>query len=73
MKPIKMGDCSPTHVIIPSLSLPDISVFRRHDKDSEFQGDRQYPCTTCVNWTRCIGYYQWVECKCRMLRQGGAR
>lgn len=69
-----MGDCSPTHVIIPSLSLLDISVFMRQDKDSDFQRDRQYhPCTYCVNWTRCLGYTQWKECKCRILRKGGAR
>ena len=51
-------------------SLPVSSVFTQ-DKDNDFQGDRQYhSCTYCVDWTRCLGYYQWKECKCRMLRKG---
>lgn len=62
---------APTHNLIGVLSsLPTSSVFM-HDKDSDFQRDRQYhPCTYCVNWTRCLGYYQWKECKCRMNGKG---
>ena len=73
MEKIKAGAFNaPTHNLIGVLSsLPTSSDLMRQDKDSDFQRDRQYhPCTYCVNWTRCLGYTQWKECKCRILRKG---
>lgn len=72
MEKIKVGTLNaPTHNLKGVLSsLPTDSVFI-HDKDSDFQQDRQYhPCTYCVNWTICLGYTQWKECKHRIMRKG---
>ena len=37
------------------------------DKDSDNQRNVQNPCSKCPNWTRCVGYQQYQECK----RKGG--
>ena len=53
-----------------ALSSPSNASVFIQSKDSDFQGDRQYhPCTYCANWTRCLGYAQWKECACRILRK----
>lgn len=36
-------------------------------KDSDFQCNAQNSCLKCPNWTRCVGYQQYQECK----RKGG--
>ena len=36
-------------------------------KDTDFQSEKQNPCLKCPNWTRCVGYQQYQECK----RKGG--
>lgn len=53
--------------------LPTTSVITQN-KGSDFQHDSQYhPCTLCGNWTLCVGYMQWIECKSRILRKGSTR
>ena len=36
-------------------------------KDTDFQSEKQSPCLKCPNWTRCVGYQQYKECR----RKGG--
>lgn len=59
----------PTQNLIGVLSsLPTDSVSMQN-KGSDFHEDKQHPCTICGNWTRCLGYTQWMECKSRILRK----
>ncbi len=56
---------APTPKPIGVLSSPPTSPDSSHfDKVNDNQGDKQYhPCTYCPSFCRCMGYYQWLECK----------
>ena len=44
--------------VIPPIASDSI----RTCKDSEIYPLKQSMCLKCPNWTRCVGYYQLLEC-----------